>query len=122
MAAANPYAWLSNITRNRASGRRCPSCKTWVVQVDDATLDPQPLTAAGEALALLDGRQTYEISRFTDVKRRGAYDIRQHPAGTFKLPTDIYVTHQCHTTNEYPTGESQLQAAYLAKDPECPPY
>jgi hypothetical protein len=122
MAAAKPLAWLADITRNRARGRRCPGCKAWVVQVDGATLDPRALTAVGEALAMLDGRHTYEVARFTNVKRRNAYEIRHHPATTHKMPVDIYATHLCNSTPEYPTCESQLQAAYLAKDPECPPY
>lgn len=122
MTPRNPIEWLDNATHTQVATSRCRQCKAWTVLADNTHLDPTPLTAAGEAIAILNGHATYQISRLLQPQRRAARHITEHPAGTFKLPTDIYPTHICHVTDEYPSTESQLERAFRQEDPKDPPY
>lgn len=84
---------------------RTHSCGAVVVHGLDAytcgiptTADPTPLSALGEALALIAGRPTYTLTRTgnrLELDHRTQHHIAGHPAGT--LPADVVAAHQCHT-------------------------
>lgn len=75
----------------RARLHPCRTCGRPIVSGLDANVcaltghaDPEPLTAAGEVAALLDGRATYELTDRVDrseLDARSAWDIRARPAG-----------------------------------------
>ena len=58
--------------------------------------DPQPLTAVGEAVALMAGRATVSLAWVGDhyeIDSRDHFRIRGSPAGTNRL--DVLVVHDC---------------------------
>lgn len=63
-----------------------------------ATTDPNPLTALGEALALLAGRRTYELRRRGENRlglyRRDRWQIQGRQAGDQHF---VVADHQCDT-------------------------
>lgn len=100
--------------------RRCRSCNRYVlVGLDsdhcavNATVDPKPLTSLGEALALLTGRNTYDLQAIPTqpqertLERRSWWHILGRPAGTYHpaFPADVVTDHHCtqpltdHTTD-----------------------
>ena len=69
-----------------------------------ARCDPEPVSALGEALALLGGRQSYELAAHTSGLRltyRTARTIKARPAGS--VPDrggalfDVVVSHACRS-------------------------
>lgn len=108
----------TGVTR-RARPRRCPTCQTIVIVGlnDDQCAfeihaDPQPLSALGEALALLEGRMTvalaHEGGRWV-LHRRDDFQIRGRPAGTTPR-WDVLRTHTCHTPT--PTGPTTAASTH----------
>lgn len=63
----------------------------------EATTDPLPLTPLGEALAHLEGRTTYQLTRRgrLELDQRNQWAITAHPAGTG--PFDVLREHRCDT-------------------------
>lgn len=59
----------------------------------DAWCDLGELTLEGEALALLDGRRTYELHGGR-LSRRNHWMIQGRPAGTTRYP--VFAEHRCH--------------------------
>lgn len=115
----------SGLTR-RAKPRRCNRCNAVVVVGLDADVcafevrvDPQPLNAAGELLALLEGRRTLTLhgaasGRMLDP--RWPEHIRTAPAGTTPRE-DALREHRCDTpplvdaatcTSAFARGDSAL--------------
>jgi hypothetical protein len=89
------------MSRDLRSGK-CRNCKAPVLvgMSDDqlahlATVDPDPLTAVGEALARLDGRRTYALRRHGDKYRlaftRNHWQIRSSQSTDY----DIVADHAC---------------------------
>lgn len=99
------------VTR-RVTARACQRCGgALLVGLDDdvcaleATVDPQPLSALGEALALLEGRGTWHLRRERDrfvLDPRDQTNIRAHPAGS-RAREDVLREHRCHTTAPGPS-------------------
>ena len=92
----------------------------------DARVDPTPLTALGEALALLAGLRTYDlriVGRIPRIRRRNAAAINRRPAGTpsagFRA-ADVVAEHRCNTpTADTLTTTPNLQppATHHVKEP-----
>lgn len=95
---------------------RCPTCHGPVLRgldnhpygAFDATVDPVPLTAAGEAVALLTGLGTYELlhegAGYRRLWRRGRYQIAARPAGATdhgRLAYDVYPAHTCQPATRW---------------------
>lgn len=82
----------------KAKARECRKCRAWVlagldshVAALEAHADPYPLTAFGEAEALLDGRVTYDLEE-TRLHRRLHWNIAGRPAGSRHL---VVAEHRC---------------------------
>lgn len=104
--------------------RWCPGCRTPILTGLDADqcallakADPTPLTALGEAMALLDGRATYTLTRdhgrsIVTLSRRTAGTITRQPAGAdvaSLLAWDIIGEHRCgQTTPDELTAATRL--------------
>lgn len=90
----------------RARIRPCPNCHDLILVALDgdrcafeAHVDPDPLTALGEALAVIDNRHTWTLRRSGDgyvLDPRDATSIAYRPAGT-EPRADILRQHRCHT-------------------------
>jgi hypothetical protein len=116
------------ITR-RAQPRRCRSCQAPILIGLDAPLcalradvDPQPLSALGEALAHLEDRRTYALCN--DGPRivldyRDAGRIAHRPAGTGRF--DVMAEHRCGPAPTFPTIASFTRQLELANPPEGAP-
>lgn len=99
--------WDADGIRRAVSAAVCPTCKTRVLTgLDDdrcagpATADPTPLDATGEALALLAGRSTYDLTRRGDryeLDLRDPIRIRHRPAGS--PGADVVPAHRCHAAS-----------------------
>lgn len=116
--------------------RRCRTCHTWtLVGLDNdvcaliATINPSPLSPAGEALARLDGLATYHLRHDRggelELFKRDRWQISGNPAGDHDRlhPADIVSDHRCGT--EYPTTKSVLtnsRPAYSGAANELPPF
>src|SRR5262245_8937193 len=86
----------------RARATFCRSCGAGILLGLDAPMagvavavDPTPISALGEALALLDSRTTYSLhwSDHYELHRRDQYSIAAKPAGTNAY--DILAEHKC---------------------------
>ncbi|MGO4984792.1 hypothetical protein [Collinsella sp. Sow4_E3] len=93
--------WLADQTRH-IQAERCRRCRADVLRgLDDMwaagpiEVDPTPLSALGEALALLAGRRTIACEHWHGLRftRRGRWQITSRPAGTFR--GDVYASHLC---------------------------
>lgn len=90
---------LSEAGLSRNAGiRACRKCRqACLAAIDcdglDAWLDPVPIHAAGELLALLDGRRTYSLHAGREVVRRDRHWIRAYPAGAGQRPA--FAAHRC---------------------------
>lgn len=77
-----------------------------------ATVDPEPLTALGEVLALLAGRGTYElrwVGHRYELDARDQWQIQGRP------PAEI------HAVAEHACGSGLTAAGYRPDDPTPPP-
>jgi hypothetical protein len=77
--------------------------------------DPQPLTNFGEALALMAGRDTFELRWIGDhyeIAIRDHFRIRGSPAGS---GVDILVAHDCELADDWPTMQSAF-SGYVAPE------
>ena len=86
----------AGLSRN-AGIRACRKCRrACLAAIDssglDAWLHPAPIHAAGELLALLDGRITYSLFAGREVVRRDRHWIRAYPAGAGPRPA--FAVHQ----------------------------
>jgi hypothetical protein len=86
--------------------------------------DPQPLTDYGEALALLAGRDTFELRWIGDhyeIAGRDYFRIRGSPAGSMGI--DVLVAHDCELADQWPTMQSRLDDYRAPVEyGESPPY
>lgn len=75
--------------------RRCRRACLAAIDSDglDAWLHPDSIHAAGELLALLDGRVTYSLFAGREIVRRDRHWIRAYPAGVGPRPA--FAVHQC---------------------------
>lgn len=121
-----------------ASGRtvradHCPTCGALIWTGLDADhgaqrarTDPTPLSAAGELLALLQGRTTYLARRHgkgVALTRRGQLDPGEYQRKTPRIgwpAYDIVTDHICHQP-PLPSLPSQL-ARTSHKTPDQPPF
>ena len=115
---------------------RCPDCRAQILRglSDDqcawtATVDPTPLSPAGEATAHLTGRHTYALCRYLGQQLRlyirDRWQIKGRPAGipiTGPFPQDIVADHVCR--QELPGITSAIRPAPARKemDNDKPPY
>ena len=79
----------------KVTASTCPQCRQDVLAGDDAdraafsaVVDPVPLDRGGELLAVVDGRQTYEIAN-DRLYRRDRWALRSEPRGT------VVAVHRC---------------------------
>lgn len=102
--------WDADGVARKVRARRCRRCgKLTLVGLDaprcagTATTDPRPLSALGEAAALILGLGTYAL-RFAaghlELDRRGTFEIRGSPAGAVRVLTrydryDVVAEHRC---------------------------
>lgn len=101
----HPAQDLADQTRH-IHARWCRSCKAPVLRglhdlrcAFDIEVDPGPLSALGEALALLAGRRTFSCEVYSGLRFTGCRDasrITSRPAGTRRL--DVYASHLCGAT------------------------
>lgn len=107
--------WDADGIHRAVTARLCRTCHHRVLAgLDDdrcawpTHADPTPLDPAGEALALLTGRPTYDLTRRGDryeLDHRDPSTIRYHPPGS--RPTDVLAQHRCHAPSL-----PQLPSAY----------
>lgn len=108
----------TGITR-AAKPRRCKQCnQPIIVGLNDdqcafeTHADPQPLSALGEAIALLEGRTTIALANEGGrwvLHRRDDFQIRGRPAGTTPR-WDVLRTHTCGTPT--PTGPTAAPSTH----------
>ena len=126
---------IFGISRN-ARGRPCRDCGVYVLAGLDADrcagtahIDPTPLSALGEAMALVAGRDTYLLRREGPgfrIDHRHRWNIAALPAGSPGQRGDIVSAHACHDPG--PTGPLVTQSVLqppTAKDidyDDLPPY
>lgn len=100
-AVAHVAQWLADQTRH-IQAERCRQCRADTLRgLDDMwaagpiEVDPTPLSALGEALALLAGRRTIACEHWHGLRftRRSHWQITSRPAGTFR--GDVYASHLC---------------------------
>lgn len=82
--------------------------------------DPMPLTALGEALALIDGRRTFAVhhegGRYV-LDWRDGHSITEAPAGT-QPREDVLRGHRCRTSP--PTGSQVAPSSFVKSTPPLP--
>lgn len=104
----------------RARPDRCKTCRATVVKgwTDEpcailASADPTPLSNLGEALALLQGRATYDLARRGgryELDHRESDHIASSPPETpdaWRRNADVLAEHRCHA-DPLPSIESRL--------------
>lgn len=101
----HPYRHLASTNQRGVRARRCPCGTPTLTGLDDdqvagvVTVDAVPLSALGEALAILGGRRTYTLDgQPARLTRRDAQRIKLKPAGKPIKPWhsyDILPAHQC---------------------------
>lgn len=131
----NAGHWDINGIGRNARGRRCRDCGGWVLAgldgdrcAEAVNVDPTPLSALGEAMALVGGRGTYALRREGPgfrIDRRHRWAIAGEPAGSPGQRYDVVAAHAC--TDPGPTGplvtESVLQRLSARTDYDAqPPY
>ena len=102
-------AWLGRKTWRTTTARRCPQCRTPIVEGLDADAcagralaDPTPLDATGEVHALLAGLRTYTAHRTNN----GAVQLTRRSG---RWPTvirsahDVWPEHRCGHTHTHTT-------------------
>lgn len=92
--------WDTDGVGRAARGRRCRTCREYVLVGLDSdrcaapvAVDPDPLSAFGEAVARLGGRTTYSLrwlSGRLELDWRSHYDIRSEPRRL-----DVLQGHEC---------------------------
>lgn len=108
----------------RARLRSCPrGCGAWVVfgldgivAAREARVDPTPLSALGEALALLEGRYTEALYREGGgyaLDPRQPIQIKSRPAGATPRE-DVLREHRCRSRE---LGDAEIAATVFAVDP-----
>ena len=86
-----------------ARPKRCPTCSAWTLAGLDADLvaaeiacDTIRLTAEGEAWALIDGRETYELAGLGKSRR---LERREYAGNIINQPPDKFIvlaSHKCY--------------------------
>lgn len=129
-----PDLWLLVLGRNEPGGAMarparasmCPSCGAHRIHGLDADwaalpakVDPRPLTALGEALAIVSGLRTYDLGRYgsgyqLDYRDQG--HVQSRPAGSGR--SDVLAEHRCHLTLDH--GPPVLRRRSVTTDPTPP--
>ena len=118
----------------RARARTCEVCRRPVMRGitadwggSTADCDPTPLTAIGEATALINGHRTYELRYLGDryeIDRRTPERIHGNPIGTQGL--DVLVEHTHDGGHNYPRGQTMIKDRHQttpdAQLPDKPPF
>lgn len=132
----HPGRHLNSTSTKGIRAHWCHNCRAPILTGYDADVcafivhvDVTPITAIGEALALIEGRHSHEIltplSGPHKIRRRTATAIKNRPAGTPKQifgSWDVVLTHQCHN----PTPAALIAPSTLttqadeAANDECP--
>jgi hypothetical protein len=112
-------AMVDGVTR-RARIQTCPRCHRVVIRglTDEpcstlATADPTPLSNLGEALALMQGRVTYDLAYRggrLELDDRDDFHIKGSPPETpnwWRANADVLAEHRCNT-DPLPTIESRI--------------
>lgn len=112
--------------------RTCPDCRASIIRgLDDdrcallATVDPQPLSPLGEALALIEGRYTVTLRHDRGrlvLDTRDSFHIKGSPAGT-RHGEDVLRMHRCGSPPLEPplTTDSRHPAAHSQELPPNAP-
>jgi len=112
----------ARVTRT-ARPRTCPHChRATLAALDEITtarvdLDPAPINAIGEAVAILSGRATYGIFYGEPTERDGR-EITYRPADI----RPIYATHRCHAPPLPPEAKFLAQTRSLPTTDDFPPF
>lgn len=117
----------------RARARRCKQCRAYLLAGLDgdicalpAYVDPTPLSALGEAAALILGRRTYALWYFggrLELSPRDQFQIKGSPAGQPKNRFDVHVEHICGSgpLPSAPSVHERFLAPAAVLDPNAPP-
>lgn len=130
----NSGHWDVNAIGRNARGRRCRDCGEWVLAGLDGDrcaeavhVDPTPLSALGEMVALVGGLGTYALrteSPAFRIDHRHRWAIARTPAGSPGQRYDVVAEHRCGAPE--PTGplvtESVLQRQSAQENHERPPF
>lgn len=129
----NAGHWDVNSVGRNARGRRCRDCGDWVLAGLDGDrcaeavhVDPTPLSALGEAMALIAGKGTYALRREGPAFRidhRHRWAIAAKPAGTPGQRYDVVASHACSDTG--PTGPLAIESVLIppkVSNHEHPPF
>lgn len=119
------------VTR-RARIRRCRRCRAPVVSgLDDdvmaepVDIDPLPLTALGEALALLRNVSTYDLARRAGkyvIDRRTVFEISGWPPES-RRNVDVVKRHECGIQPQgIATSRIEPRARYDVESFDKPPF
>ncbi len=111
--------WDQDGVSRAARARRCKGCRRYVLVGLDGdrcalpvAVDPEPLSALGEAAALLTGRTTYRLAFLSsrlELDARDRYQIRGDAAGRTGPQHDVLAAHACGTT-PLPEADHRLGA------------
>lgn len=113
-----------------AKARPCEGCRRPVIRgLDDdwtaltVACDPEPLSAFGEAAAVLAGRKTFTLAlrggRY-ELDRRDEWRMRGDPAGTGRI--DVLMEHKCGQKGQFEQTESNLRVPGAnSASPDAPP-
>lgn len=106
---------------------RCRTCRADTLRGLNDTVaagiievDPTPLSALGEALAILAGHATVACEDYSGIRftRRGHHQITGRPAGTGRF--DVYATHVCHAAPLPSIPSTFTKPAPRSDDDTCP--
>lgn len=127
--------WDADGITRRARVRRCRKCRARIIVGLDADLiageavcDIDPLSAIGEAAALILGRTTYclrWVGGHLQLDHRSHFEVRGHPAGTAYKPGgappyDVVAEHVCGT--RLPATQSVHEAPKVGDYSGPPPF
>ena len=106
-----------------AKPRTCHQCGTSILAaIDDIVahrinLDPAPINALGEAIAILTGRTTYGIF-YGEPTQRDSAEITYRPANV----RPIYAAHHCHAPPLPPQPEFLARVMPTPTADDFPPF
>lgn len=94
------------MTARWTTQRTCPHCQAYVLTGLDAdtagipvTVDREPVDSLGEALAVLQGRQTYERRNGSYTEGRGGR-LEQRTASSIRRRVGVHPVHAEHRCHE----------------------
>jgi len=121
--------WNADGISRRLRARRCRDCQTMVLAGLDADqcafatfVDPAPISALGEALAVLADRHTYDLRRVGpqfELDHRCALNISKRPADGTR---DVHASHRCGASPLPDLPSAYDFAADRQETPHEPPF